>query len=502
VDPIDRVEDDEYRLAKALAENSKLLAENQRLRKLLDIKSRIPGIALGSEIGRPSVLDTKSTSDEKIRLFRTLFRGREDVYAIRWEGKGDKAGYSPAYVKDGRTWFKSMAEAKQKRNFLPLTDHVIRDHLLGKQTMGIYPLLQDETCWFLAVDFDKSTWAQDAITFLGTCSMWDIPAYLERSRSGNGAHVWIFLDEPLKASLVRKMGAAVLTRSMEQRHQLGLVELRPEQKQAAEMLLAHDIGILSATTAFGKTVVAAWMIAVRNVNTLILVHRRQLLDQWRECLALFFDLPKKQIGQIGGGSRKPSGRIDVAVIQSLNRKHIVDDIVEKYGHIVVDECHHLSAFSFEQVLRRAKARCVLGLTATPIRKDGHHPIIIMQCGPIRYRVNPRIQARNRPFGHSVVPRFTGFCLPLQTREPEINEIYSALDTLFLAMPISWRGTLHQYVGRLHRLHGQKKEVVVYDYVDAHIPMLLKMFDRRRRGYEAVGYAIGESRLVEVVGVSD
>jgi type III restriction/modification enzyme restriction subunit len=159
---------------------------------------------------------------------------------------------------------------------------------------------------------------------------------------------------------------------------------------------------------------------------LILVHRRQLLDQWRERLALFFDLPKKEIGQIGGGSRKPSGRIDVAVIQSLNRKHIVDDIVEKYGHIVVDECHHLSAFSFEQVLRGAKARYVLGLTATPIRKDGHHPIIIMQCGPIRYRVNPRIQARNRPFGHLVVPRFTGFCLPLQTREPEINEIYSAL----------------------------------------------------------------------------
>jgi len=803
VDSIDRVEDAENRLAKALAENSKLLAENQRLRKLLDIKSRIPGIALGSEIRQPSVLDTKSTSDEKIRRFRTLFRGREDVYAVRWEAKGGKSGYSPAYVKDGHTWFKSKVEAKQKRNFLPLTDHVIRDHLLGKQTIGIYPLLQDETCRFLAVDFDKTTWAQDAIAFLGTCSMWDIPAYLERSRSGNGVHVWIFLDEPLKASLVRKMGAAVLTRTMEQRHQLGLDsydrffpnqdtmpkggfgnlialplqhfprtvgnsiflqeslepyedqwvalasvqrlksaaveeivaeaeragrvigvrlslcdedaevnpwsvsvskepqkqliretlpaktkvtlanlvyvekrdlpsamlnrlmrlaafqnpefyrtqamrlstfgkpriircaeefprhlglprgcfeqivelleshgteveirderflgtpidmsfhgELRPEQKQAAEMLFAHDIGILSATTAFGKTVVAAWLIAARKVNTLILVHRRQLLDQWRERLALFFDLPKKEIGQIGGGSRKPSGRIDVAVIQSLNRKHIVDDIVEKYGHVVVDECHHLSAFSFEQVLRGAKARYVLGLTATPIRKDGHHPIIIMQCGPIRYRVNPRIQARNRPFGHFVVPRFTGFCLPLQTREPEINEIYSALihdeqrnemivrdllnvvrqgrtpivltertvhlehlqsqltklvkhvvvfrggmgakqrkslsnqlsdipddegrvllatgrylgegfdyaplDTLFLAIPISWRGTLHQYVGRLHRLHDQKKEVVVYDYVDTHVPMLLKMFNRRRRGYEAVGYAIGESRLV-------
>jgi hypothetical protein len=124
-------------LAKALSENSRLLAENQRLRKLLDIRSKIPGIALGSEIKQPPVLHSRSTSDEKIRLFRSLFRGREDVYAVRWEGKAGKSGYSPAYVKDGHTWFKSKIEAKHKRNFLPLTDLVIRDHLLGKQTITI-----------------------------------------------------------------------------------------------------------------------------------------------------------------------------------------------------------------------------------------------------------------------------------------------------------------------------------------------------------------------------
>ena len=181
-------------------------------------------------------------------------------------------------------------------------------------------------------------------------------------------------------------------------------ELRPEQQKAADALLAHDTGILSATTAFGKTVVAAWMIAARKVNTLVLVHRRQLLDQWRERLSVFLNLPVKSIGQIGGGRKKPTSLIDVAVIQSLSRKHVVDDLVAGYGQVIVDECHHLSAFSFEQVLRQAKAKYVLGLTATPMRKDGHHPIILMQCGPIRYRVNARDQAASRPFEHVVIPR--------------------------------------------------------------------------------------------------
>jgi hypothetical protein len=161
-------------------------------------------------------------------------------------------------------------------------------------------------------------------------------------------------------------------------------ELRPDQDKAAAVLLRHDTGVLSAGTAFGKTVVAAWMIAARKTNTLILVHRRQLLDQWRERLSIFLNLPLKGIGQIGAGRRKPTGTIDVAVLQSLNRKGGVDDTVGGYGQVIVDECHHLSAFSFEQVLRQVKARYVLGLTATPFRKDGHHPIILMQCGGIRH----------------------------------------------------------------------------------------------------------------------
>jgi len=360
-------------------------------------------------------------------------------------------------------------------------------------------------------------------------------------------------------------------------------QLRPDQQTAASAILAHDDGILCATTAFGKTVIAAWLIAARKANTLVLVHRRQLLDQWRERLATFLDLPIKTIGQIGGGRRKSGGIIDVAIIQSLNRKQVVDDIVANYGHVVVDECHHLSAVSFEQVLRQVKARYITGLTATPKRKDGHHPIIVMQCGPIRHRVDAKEQALARPFKHLVIPRPTNFRLPPSVEKPEIHELYAALagnqarndlicldllrslkagrspvlltertcqvdefasrltglvknivvlkggmgvkqrrsvaeqlatipegeerillatgrymgegfddarlDTLFLAMPVSWSGTLQQYVGRLHRLHDNKREVIVYDYVDGCVPVFSKMYSKRVRGYEAVGYQI-------------
>src|SRR4030095_5571410 len=169
-------------------------------------------------------------------------------------------------------------------------------------------------------------------------------------------------------------------------------ELRAEQTLAAEAMLKHDIGVLAATTAFGKTVVAAWLIAQRAVNTLVLVHRRQLLDQWVERLAAFLDVPAKSIGRFGAGRSKPTGVLDVAVIQSLVRKGVVDDRVGNYGHLIVDECHHLSAHSFEQVARRARPKFVLGLSATVTRKDGHQPIIFMQCGPIRYRVDARAQA--------------------------------------------------------------------------------------------------------------
>ena len=185
-------------------------------------------------------------------------------------------------------------------------------------------------------------------------------------------------------------------------------ELRAEQKTAADEMLAHETGVLAATTAFGKTVVAAWLIAQRGVSTLVLVHRRQLLEQWIERLATFLNVPAKSIGRIGGGRTRPTGLLDVAVIQSLFRKGVVDDRVAAYGHMIIDECHHLSARSFEQVARQAKARFVVGLSATVARKDGHHPIIFMQCGPVRHRVNARAQAAARPFEHIVLVQPTAF----------------------------------------------------------------------------------------------
>ena len=134
----------------------------------------------------------------------------------------------------------------------------------------------------------------------------------------------------------------------------------------------------------------------RGVSTLLLVHRRQLLDQWVERLSTFLGIPAKSIGRIGGGRSTPTGLLDVAVIQSLVKKAVVDDRVAGYGHLIFDECHHLSAHSFEQVARQAKARFVLGLSATVARKDWHHPVIFMHCGPVRHRVNARLQAASRP----------------------------------------------------------------------------------------------------------
>jgi len=819
--PIGDCEDSlEARLQEALAKCEHLRSDNKRLKKLLKSFSLKPAAAIrlgkpksrsGSEhlstlVAPESTKISDQVAERRIELFRSLFRGREDVYAVRWRSKKGKTGYSPACANEWDPLLCRKPCAKcQNARYIPLTDNVVRDHLLGKITIGVYPLCQDETCYFLATDFDKAGWEQDAQAFLQTSRDLGVPAAFERSRSGKGGHVWIFFSGSVPAAMARKLGSAILTRTMGQRHKIGLEsydrlfpnqdtipkggfgnlialplqreprkkgnsvflddnltpyanqwqflesagrmpeervrsivqkaarhgriigvrlsltgdtadedpwtlppskkrpgkpiidplpskvsvirsnllyiekqalpsqaidrliriaafqnpefyraqamrlstfgkpriiacaeefphhvalprgcldevrtffkahavtldirdkrvagsaldvsfrgELRPEQQKVTERLRAHENGVLVAPSGFGKTVLASWLIAQRKVNTVVLVHRTSLLEQWREQIALFLGLDIREIGVIGAGRRKPSGGLDVAMIQSLQKKGEVIDLVADYGQVIVDECHHISAFTFERIMREVKAKYILGLTTTPIRKDGHHPIIFMQCGPVRVRIHAKKTAAQRPFEHVVLFRRTEFTMPFERSEPSIQEIYRAiamdtqrntqiiddvsrcvaagrsplvlteriehlvslaerledvisnvfilrgnmgrrqrkavadrlssirdkdpyvivatgryagegfdesrLDTLFLTMPISWRGTLKQYVGRLHRAHAGKHEARVYDYVDHNVPMLVRMFAKRLRGYRALGYTTdGQMNLPE------
>jgi superfamily II DNA or RNA helicase len=356
--------------------------------------------------------------------------------------------------------------------------------------------------------------------------------------------------------------------------------LRPDQEQAVAAMLKHDAGVLCAPTAFGKTVTAAAIIARRGVNTLVLVHRTELLKQWQERLQAFLGVGKGVVGTIGGGKAKPTGMIDIAVMQSLSRQGEVNALVENYGQIVVDECHHVGAASFDAILKRTKAKFVLGLTATPIRRDGQQPIIFMQCGPIRHTAARPVGA---PHDLEVVPRSrfaridlaatagiqdvfrhlandlarteaiaaeaaaafeqgrkvlvltertehleairraliaqapalfvmhgrmskkqrAALIAELGTLPPEAPRILLAtgklvgegfdhppLDTLVLAMPVSWKGTLQQYAGRLHREHAGKADVRIIDFVDTGHPALLRMWEKRQRGYRAMGYRVG------------
>jgi superfamily II DNA or RNA helicase len=378
-------------------------------------------------------------------------------------------------------------------------------------------------------------------------------------------------------------------------------DLAIQQQEALLSLLNHENGVLSAATGFGKTVIGAALIGEKRINTLILVHSKQLAEQWTEQLEKFLlikeiindDEPKKRgrkrktdlIGRLGGGKKQLNGSIDIAIMQSVINKSEVNEIVRDYGMVIVDECHHVSASSFDQILRAINAKYVYGMSATPIRKDGHHPIIFMHCGEIRYKVEARKQALVRPFDHLVIPRFTPFRKPAFQDEKDwhISEVYRLisqndlrnrlivgdviasvnrrrtpivltertkhvhvladmlleneinvvtltgmmsakerkgamarihgfapdesfvivatgrligegfdeprLDTLFLAMPVAWKGTVAQYAGRLHRIHDDKEIVEIYDYVDVHVGVLERMYHKRMKSYASIGYEI-------------
>ena len=800
--------------------------ENLELRRKLGYAE--PALSIVAEIPKnETVLDTavgihmRSAPEEKIRLFRSLFRGREDVFARRWYSvQKEKGGYAPVCANEWKYGVcikpKGKCSKCENRVLVPLDDAIIYKHLSGKDkngedVIGVYPILPGDTCYFLAIDFDDGAWQENVSAVRSVCDEWEIPCGVERSRSGEGAHLWVFFEDTLPCATARKLGSALLTAAMEREGKLKLDaydrmfpcqdtlpnggfgnlialplqgqarkkgnslfvdesfqpypdqwaylstmrkldvedvdalvkahshgdalgdlcvveptskpwekqkkvtlsaldfygvqhiiranmiyipsngfaprarnqllrlaafcnpdfyksqamrlpiydkpriicaaeerdgylalprccesdliellenagvsyeiedktfvgneirvefkgELRAEQIPAAEALLAHNNGVLSATTAFGKTVIAAYLIGQREVNTLVLVHTQALLNQWKKALSEFLEinetlpeLPKKRgrkkerslIGQLGGSKNNLSGFVDIAIMQSLISGDEVRELVKDYGMMIVDECHHVSAVSFEQVLKEVNAKYVYGLTATPARQDGHQPIIHMQCGPIRYQVDAKAQAEKRPFDHAVIPKFTSFAQPVTDEVPwKITDAYAAmqvdedrnnkivedvlaavadertpivlterydhakllaellreksknvvllsgkgtakekreilqglsqipadeplilvatgryvgegfdlprLDTLFLAMPVSWKGTLAQYAGRLHRNYEGKQEVLIYDYVDIRVPMLERMYHKRLTGYAAIGYMIRGDRSV-------
>ena len=225
-------------LKKITADRDHLLVENRRLTQASQVKQpRATTNELVEEVASPinatkkfdsiSLLNSELALAEKIRLYRSLFHGREDVYAILWQNKTTlKSGYSPVCKNEWAPGlcqkFKIKCTVCPNRELAPLTDQVIQNHLEGKFTAGIYPLSENDSCYFLAVDFDKQSWVEDIVAFCETCQSLNIPVALERSRSGNGGHVWIFFSEAVPASSARNLGCYLVTRTMSRRHQLSM----------------------------------------------------------------------------------------------------------------------------------------------------------------------------------------------------------------------------------------------------------------------------------------
>lgn len=806
------------RYNKLLRQYEVLHKENEVLKSLLKIHGIEYETRMKEDMNKliyslVSVPTITLSIDERLRLFQSLFKGREDVFARRWFSKTTgKSGYQPVCINE---WKQGICDKKRyrcvicpNRNFAPLTTQDMYRHLEGKDeyccdVVGLYAIMQDNNCAFLCADFDdkncKYGYKEDVLAYVGVCREWLIPYAIERSRSGNGAHVWIFFEAPLPASKARRLGNAILTEAMTRNGQMSFnsydrffpnqdylpeggfgnlvalplqgqarrkqnsvfvdndflvykdqwaflynlkkiqestidqllrlhyqeelgklsmsseskpwvtplpqnitqedfhakVEIikadklyiplkavsakvlnhlkriaafknpefynkqalrlstyaipriiscfditneylamprgcedatrsflndnavtytiidktnhgnkisvsfqgeeREEQLEAINALLPYTNGILHATTAFGKTVTVAAIIARKKVNTLILVHSKALLKQWHDRLTEFLniDYPKHEeknrrgrrkvfspIGCFDSSGNTLHGIIDIALILSCLDEDGVKPFVQDYGMVIVDECHHVSSITFEQVLRSIKAHTIYGLTATPIRKDGHQPIIFMQCGPIRFITDAKSQIAKQSFDRFLIPRFTSYNSILEDRlsiatlykylsEDEIrnnlivedtckavntgrtpiiltnrtahvsvlaeklkatikNVIsltgagttkekretmqrlqtipdseqfvivatgkyvgegfdYPRLDTLFLALPISWKGLLTQYAGRLHREYEGKKDVRIYDYIDIHEPICDSMYRKRLKGYAAIGY---------------
>ncbi|MDY3887255.1 MAG: DEAD/DEAH box helicase family protein [Treponema sp.] len=632
------------------------IAEKIETNKIMSC-DRMEDFCLSNDVLEINSVSKNSTPQEKINLFKSLFVGREDVFALRWfNAKSGKSGYSPVCEnkwQSGKCDMKkySCADCPFK---LParLSDQYIFNHLAGKDSVcrdviGLYPLMEGDLCQFLALDFDNhgnkiSQWKSDILAVKKVCNEYSIPAYIEISRSGNGAHLWIFFSEKVPAKQARNLVTNLLKAAMKKNHSisfesfdrmfpnqdempkggygnlialplqgnsvkqghsvfvnddfmpfddqwaylssvqklkekdlnravkeliaitgdfhvrrneddenkqvssivknlfngepkkeiikedfsgtvqitlsnqiyikkkgisehaLGIIrrtavflnpeyfkklrmhlplynipryidcsketdselilprgnlaeitemlkkadvdykisdaresgdevdvvfksELYEEQKSALKALLKSDCGVLSAGTGFGKTVTAAALIAERKVNTIIIVQNHNLLEQWKKSIKEFLGITA---GTIAGGKDKSTGIIDIAIVNSLTEKGSDEVRLRsyKYGMVIVDECHHVSAFSTENLINNFKAKYVYGLTATPIRRDGHQHIIFMQCGQVLYSTTTKQMNEVQGFAHYFQPRFTSFHTIEQKegKEPGINDYYEKM----------------------------------------------------------------------------
>ena len=574
--------------------------------------SKLQSAVLKQEIapqprGSSALPAAPATTTEKIELFLKLFRCREDVYPKLWQNKlkGTK-GYSPACANE---WVRNVCEKPkvkcsdcQSQSFLKLDVAAVEAHLRGAATIGTYAIREDDSCVFLVCDFDGEGWQDDVKAYRNVGRSMGVDVALERSRSGAGAHAWIFFQSPIPARLVRQLGTVILAKCSEYRpnmslesfdrffpnqdylpkggfgnlialplqkqpreqgnssfldedftviadqwgylaqvRRLSLEELRfllgahllskpqaktedsfddisriadeniliepsidskkntitgllngpfelrlnsqlhvpleglpckivnrlrrtacfanpefyrrqrmrmqtypeprfifsgemrpdemllprgtldsvtrilteagaqvvvrderlprkkiqaafkgqltPEQVKAVNIIKSYDCGVLVAPPGAGKTVMGCALISERKVSTLILVHRQPLLEQWKERLTEFLDVDKKEIGVFGGTRKKRTGRIDIGMLQSITKTEEMDEIANSYSQIIIDECHHIPAASFESVMKQIPARYIVGLTATPRRKDGLEKILYQQCGHIRHEMH-------------------------------------------------------------------------------------------------------------------